>query len=232
MVMGRLITHVPGAVPLILWTVLLSMLVVPLGYMVRAPESGPTVKAAKVAVAIETRIASEGFDKQHRRVPFTVYILSEQFSWKLESTTDFESPENLVSPELRMAINKSRDVLCIGTASFEGAVRTEEARAAQRARILAQWIGGAILDSRKTRLFTVNAGQYQGPGDLLSTYQRRAIIIATSEHQDNVDLGDALRSGLEGKQKEYPIIASLLHHYSRSAALFLFAPVQRDALHR
>jgi hypothetical protein len=65
-------------------------------------------------------------------------------------------------------------------------------------------------------LFTLNAGQYVGPKELQSAYQRKAIIIATGQHDDDVDLREALTSGLMQKQLTFPFIYDLLHHYSRS----------------
>jgi hypothetical protein len=44
------------------------------------------------------------------------------------------------------------------------------------------------------------------------------VIIATGSHENDVDLGQALESGLRKKQQDYPLIYSLLHEYSRSGA--------------
>jgi len=147
---------------------------------------------------------------------FTVYILSAQLSWKLESVTSLEGDRPLLGPELREAINRARDVICVGTASSEGITQKEEDRAGVRARTLAQWVRGVIQDPGKTRLFAVTAGQYKGPRTQESAIQRKAIIIVAGPHSDGVDLREALNSGLEKKAAEDPTIYSLLHHYSQS----------------
>jgi len=166
-------------------------------------------------VQVETRIPAQGVDRQGRRLPFTVYVLSDQLSWKLESVTDLEGRQPLLNAELREAITRGQDVFCVGTASFEGNTLREEARAAERARTLARWVQAGI--EVHVRVFQVNAGQYKGPPEGMgSPNQRKAIIIVTQGHADDVVLGDALRSGLESRQREYPIVASLLHDYSRS----------------
>ena len=172
--------------------------------------------AAPPAVQIEARIRTEGLDKHNRALPFTVYVLSQDVSWKLKSTEDLEGEHPLLSPELVAAVNRAREVFCVGTASYEGAARTEEERAARRAGELARWIGAIVQDAQKTRLFAVNAGQYRGPAEAQSADQRRAIIIATQEHADGVDLGDALYAGLKSIQEGHPIVYGLLHHYSKS----------------
>lgn len=218
------IATIPASFPLIL-TILAALATFPLCYV-----AGPSgVPATPQAGQIETRIQAEGLDKHHRALPFTVYILSQTLSWKLESVTNLEGEHAFLNLELTAAINRARDVFCIGTASWEGATQMEEERAAQRARKLAQWIGSVIRDPKKTRLFSVNAGQYNGPQELHSAEQRKAIVITTEGHAEDVDMGDALNSGLQKKQQEYPFIYSLLHHYSKSSEWLglLNAPTRR-----
>ena len=202
---------VSGSVPLILVSIL-AVAVVPLLDL----HSKPVTRPAPPPVLIETRIEAEGFDKHHRRLPFTLYILSQQRSWKLNSISDLEDDQPLVNPEFEAAINRSKDVFCIGTASAEGLTETEEARAALRAETLAGWVGRVIREPRKTRLYRLNVGQYKGPKQLESTDQRKAIIVVTEPHEEDVDLRDALRSGLVKKQGDNAIVYSLLHYYSRS----------------
>jgi len=204
---------VPAAVPIILLGILL-LATVPLVYLLNVPKPQPRAEATRVE--IERTIQSEGFDKQGRRLPFTVYVLSAQRSWKLESASDLEDDRPLVSPELVAALHQARDVFCIGTASFEGRRNVEEARAALRAETLAGWLTGAMPQPHKIRVYRLNAGQYVGPQKLESTDQRKAIIIITQGHDEDVSLRDALKSGLSKKQRDNPIVYSLLHHYSRS----------------
>jgi hypothetical protein len=78
-------------------------------------------------------------------------------------------------------------------------------------------MGIAIGNSGRIRVYTLNAGQYKGPPDLSSASQRKAIILVTGPHDDNMDLGEGLNSGLD-RQQASPVIYRLLHHYSRSHA--------------
>jgi hypothetical protein len=206
------ISNIPGSVPWILFVILTSAICVPLVSL----SSSPVRRSLPPSEQVETRIHVDAHDRQHRHLPFTIYVLTEQFSWKLESAVDLQGGQTLLSAELIRAINRSRDVLCVGTASFEGATRTEETRAGQRARKIAEWVRAAILDQKGTHLVTLNVGQYVGPEKQESAHQRKAIIIATGQHDENADLSEALQSGLEQEQETSPVVYSLLHHYSRS----------------
>jgi hypothetical protein len=213
----RLMSGIPGSFAWILLTLLAVGVGLPLHYAsmsVPPVTKPPAVKPPPESV--ETRIPAEGLDSHQRSLPFTVYVLTEQLSWKLESATDLEDGQRLLSPELTVAINRARDVFCVGTASFEGVTRLEEARAGQRAAQLAQWVAPVIRDPVQTRLIELNAGQYRGPPELDSAHQRKAILIVTGPHDDAVNLSEGLISGLEKQQQAFPSVYSLLHHYSRS----------------
>lgn len=207
-----MMANIPGSVPWVLFVVLAPAVAVPLAYLSSSRAAEPVPPAPQV----ETRIDTQGYDKHQRALPFTIYVLTQEFSWRLESTADLEGGQTLVNAELAAAINRAQDVFCVGTASFEGVTQREEARAAQRAGTLAEWLRKVVRDPKHTHLFTLNAGQYAGPQDLQSTNQRKAIVITTGQHADNVDLSEALTSGLEQQQRTYPVVYSLLHHYSRS----------------
>ena len=217
-----LISGIPGSFPLILLAILLVAATLPLSH--RPPPPRAETAPPPFPAPVEARIQAEGYDRRHRSLPFTVYVLSQQLSWKLESVTGLEGDQPLLNPELAAAINRAQDVFCVGTASFEGGTSAEEARAAQRARSLAQWVRAVIREPDRIRVFSLNAGQYKGPPELQSTHQRKAILIVTAGHAQDVDLGDALASGLAKKQREYPILFSLLHHYSRSG-VWLRTPI-------
>jgi hypothetical protein len=209
---GRhLLSNIPASVACILFTLVAAALGVLYGDF-PAPKSPPS---AAPPAQVETHIATEGEDRNHRHLPFTVYVLAEQLSWKLESTNDLEGGSTLLSPALLVALNGAPEVFCVGTASFEGATPAEEARADQRANRLAQWVKAAV-DRAHTRIFTLNAGQYRGQEELESARQRKAVILITGPHDDEVDLGEALRSGLEQIRKTSPVVDNLLSHYSRS----------------
>ena len=215
----RPMSNIPGSFLWILLTVLAAAAVpfcnVSTTPVVETPPPPPPPPPN--VVTVETRIATEGHDSHQRSLPFTVYVLSQQLSWKLESATDLEAGQTLGSSELVEAINGAREVFCVGTASFEGAPPLEEARAAQRAATLARWVAPMIRDPSQTRIFALNAGQYRGPSELNSSYQRKAVIIVAGRHDEGVDLSEGLASGLKQQQREFPVVYSLLHHYSRSA---------------
>ncbi|HLK69038.1 MAG TPA: hypothetical protein VKU19_36650 [Bryobacteraceae bacterium] len=205
---------IPGAFSWIL-VLLLVMTLLP---FVRQPEPvrSPVVRPPAKVVTVEAQIQAVGADSQNRILPFTVYVLSQQLSWKLDSVTDLANGRTLMDADLAAAINRARDIFCVGTASSEGARRPEEARAAQRATQLAEWVGTVVQSRDRTRVFTLNAGQYRGPPELESVYQRKAILIVTSPHDEEVNLGEGLASGLERQQQEFPVVRNLIHDYSRS----------------
>jgi hypothetical protein len=209
-----LVTNIPGSFTWVLLFLfaMAGVVAVPAG---RPPVSAIS-KSSHLPASVETRITTEGFDSHHKLLPFTVYVLTEQLSWKLESADDLEGRQTILSPELILAVHAAREVFCVGTASSEGGTQTEERRADQRAAKLAHWVGGITGKAGHPRLFTLNAGQYKGPSELLSSYQRKAIILVTGPHEANVNLSEGLASGLERQQQTSPVIYGLLHHYSRS----------------
>jgi hypothetical protein len=207
-------SNIPASVACVLFTVVGVALAVLFG------DFAPRVSAPPAAVApppaqVETHIATEGQDSSGRSLPFTVYVLAAQLSWRLESTNELEGGQTLLDSALIAAINGAAEVFCVGTASNEGGARAEEARAGERAGRLAQWVGAAVANTH-TRVFTLNAGQYRGPAELASPQQRKAVILITGPHDAGVDLGEALRSGLERIRQTNPVVNGLLSDYSRS----------------
>jgi hypothetical protein len=207
-----LMSGIPGAVPWILLVMILAVVIVPFTSL-PAPH---VVKTSPLPVTVEARIATQGRDSHQRILPFTIYVLTQQLSWTLESTEQLEGGQTLFSPELMAAVNRAPEVFCVGTASNEGVIQVEESRAAERARRLADWVGAVVGNTGRTRVFGLNAGQYKGPEELESACQRRAIIMVTGPHDGDVDLRESLTSGLEQTERSSAVVYSLLHHYSRS----------------
>ena len=210
-----MVSGIPASVPWILAALLAVASIVLSGYS-SAPPAVVEAAPAPAAAQVETRIVASGYDHNHRSLPFTVYVLSQGLSWKLESATDLEGGQVLLNPELIAAIRRAPDVFCVGTASSEGVTRAEEARAAQRAGTLAEWVAAVVADPNRTRIYELNAGQYKGTAEPDSGRQRKAIIIATGPHDAGVNLTEGLTSGLERQQAAFPLVYSLLHDYSRS----------------
>jgi len=198
-----------------------ALATVPLSFRPAKPATAtspakPSRSADPALPPVDARIPAEGYDANHRRLPFTIYVLSQQLSWKLASSTALEQDGTLVDSELEAGIQRARYVFCIGTASREGGTGREEMRAARRAECLAGWVRSVIRGPRAARLILLNAGQYQGRNTTASAGQRKAILITAEGSDEGVNLGQALASGLEKKQEEYPVVRSLLHDYSRS----------------
>lgn len=205
------ISKIPGSFTWILFTLFAVVAAIP-----RNPTPAKAVpESPPLPAQVEARIPTVGYDRNQRRLPFTVYVLTEQLSWKLRSSDDLQGTQPLLSPELIHAINEARDIFCVGAASFEGGRRAEEARAAHRAGRLREWVARVVANPGHPTVFALNAGQYEGPKDLVSSNQRKAIILITGPHDDQVDLSEGLQSGLE-QQQASPVIYGLLHHYSRS----------------
>ena len=167
-----LFNRIPAAFPLLLLAVVAPPLIL---LPSRTPQASPPPHPKPAPrPQIERRIQAEGVDRHQHSAKFTIYVLSADLSWKLESVTDLEGNRPLLNPELHQAINRAQEVFCVGTASFEGATDSEERRAVRRAQTLAEWAGSAIEDRRKTHLYPVSAGQYRGPDSLTSSLQRKA----------------------------------------------------------
>ena len=226
-----LMSNIPARFTWIFLAVMAASLAVFINPPVKRPVDIPQPKPAPPP-QIEARIQTEGLDANQRPLPFTIYILSQELSWKLESVSDLDGSRPLLNPELSAAVNRARDVFCVGTASFEGVTRREEERAGERAATLARWVGSAVRDPRSTRVFSLNAGQYKGPPELESANQRKAIVLVADGHADDVDLGQALQSGLRKQQQEYPIVYSLLHQYSRSGRWLKEAVMDQSEISR
>jgi len=208
-----LVSNIPASVACILFTLVGVALAVLFGNFPVKEVHPPAAPPAPAQV--EARIETVGQDARHRSLPFTVYVLAEQLSWRLESADELEGGRTLLSPSLVAAINAAPEVICVGTASLEGGSRAEEARAGERAGKLAKWVQTAVTNPH-TRVLAVNAGQYKGAGELASSQQRKAIILITGPHDAGVDIREALRSGLERLRPTSPVVASLLSGYSRS----------------
>jgi hypothetical protein len=210
-----LMSNIPASVACVLFTVVGVSLAVLYGNFAPKVAPQPVPPPPPAPAQVETVVPTQGQDSRGRSLPFTVYVLAAQLSWRLESTNELEGGQTLLSPVLVAAINGAAEVFCVGTASFEGGARAEEARAGERAGRLAQWVGTAVANTT-TRVFTLNAGQYRGPKELASTEQRKAVILITGPHDAAVDLGEALGSGLQRIRQTNPVVNSLLSDYSRS----------------
>lgn len=212
-----LMSNIPASVACILFTLVGAAMAVLFADIPAQERHPPVAPPAPARAQVETRIETVGQDAKHRSLPFTVYVLAEQLSWRLESTRDLEGGQTLLSSPLVAAINAAPEVICVGTASLEGGTHAEEARAGERAGKLAEWVKAAVTNPH-TRVFAANAGQYKGAEELASSQQRKAIILITGPHDEGVDLREALRSGLERIRQTSPVVTSLLSGYSRSHA--------------
>ncbi len=159
-----------------------------------------------------------GTDSAGRAAQFRLYVLHQRFNWLIGSSTGLQDngqPASFApirnSPEFRQRFCSAKAAFSVGTASFEGP--TEPNRRLARSR--GARVGGALADLRNACpdgpipiLFAINLGENQNdldctgePGCLQrSANQRRLIIVAATDLAIDVDLEQALRSGLSGQQ--------------------------------
>lgn len=156
-----------------------------------------------------------GSDAEGRSAEFRLYVLSDQYAWKLGSSTeilDNGAPADLsavlATPQFQAKFCSANAAFSVGAASHEGP--TEPNRRLARAR------GASIITRLKTNraacppgqipiLFAINLGEHQNTSGCTtegtcsddSAPQRRVITIAAEDITLGVDLEEALRTGIE-----------------------------------
>jgi hypothetical protein len=136
-------------------------------------------------------------------VIFDVMVITDEYSWDCASESALTSREDGKSVIERFAdqgmLAGYQDVLALGTASHEGDLAHEDARADRRADKLGEWIAASAKDSAYVRLgvYSVNLGQIRGAGDPSThcsdkTASERPLVIIGVIRRDagtNIELG-------------------------------------------
>ncbi|MEO0818127.1 MAG: hypothetical protein AAFX86_12595 [Pseudomonadota bacterium] len=156
-----------------------------------------------------------GADAQGRSAEFRLYVLSDQYAWKLGSSS--EILDNGVPAELSVVLGtpQFQDRFCNANAAFSVGAASHEGPTGPNRRLAAAR-GETIINQLKANrtacppgqipiLFAINLGEHQNrtgcttaggcSGD--SAPQRRVVTVAAEDITLGVDLEEALRAGIE-----------------------------------
>jgi hypothetical protein len=180
------------------------------------------VPPAPQEVAHDVVVRNAG-DEKGRRASFRIMLLTDDFRWRLSSTSALERATGGIdfSPEMKVALHDAKEIICVGASSEElpAGVRgeqgraAEERRAAERANQIAKWVKDAI--GRDIPVRKLNVGYHAPTGELGDTSdQRRVVIILVLEREQNANIDQALRTAMLAEAKKSPIFDTLLTRYS------------------
>ena len=158
-----------------------------------------------------------------RRTSFRILLFSDEFRWRLNSSSVLESglSQPVFTDEMKAVLNDTQEIICVGASSeelppsvtLEQGGAAEERRAARRAEQIAIWMREAV--SRPIPIRKLNIGHHAPtgqPGD--TSDQRRVIIILVLDSDDNIHIDEALRTAMVRESARAPIFDTLLTQYS------------------
>lgn len=162
-------------------------------------------------------------DGSGRRASFRVLLFSDEFRWRLNSSTVLESglTEPIFTDEMKAVLDDAQEIICVGASSEEippglsreQGRRLEEERAARRAERIATWIRRAV--SRPIPIRKLNIGHHDATGEPGDTSdQRRVVIILVLDSDDGIVVDEALKAAMEDESQRAPIFETLLTEYS------------------
>jgi eukaryotic-like serine/threonine-protein kinase len=156
----------------------------------------------------------EGKDSQGRVAEFNVAVLSVEYKWLLGSSFQIKHnnqvigldtlKSNLQEEGIQRIMENPSEVISVGTASCEGDVAKEEARALERSKQIQLLTKKLFSNSSNLSGYRLlNLGQFnrsdcQSNQDA-TAYQRSIIIIGVKKKSDGVVLDEALRDRLVKK---------------------------------
>ena len=156
----------------------------------------------------------EGKDSQGRVAEFNVAVLSVEYKWLLGSSFQIKHNDQVISLDtlksnlqqegIQRIMENPSEVISVGTASCEGDVAKEEARALERSKqiqLLTKKLfsnSGSLSGYRLLNLGQFNRSDCQSNQDA-TAYQRSIIIIGVKKKSDGVVLDEALRDRLVKK---------------------------------
>jgi hypothetical protein len=171
-------------------------------------------------------IARDVEDSHGKHASFRILLFSDEFRWRMSSHIELESKgaEPDFTEGMKAVLDNAQEIICVGESSEEGpngvpatvARLEEERRAARRADQISLWIRRAM--SRPVPIRKLNIGQHIATGQKRDTSdQRRMVIILVLDHDDAVDLDQALRNAMARESSKAPIFDTMLKDYSRSS---------------
>lgn len=154
-----------------------------------------------------TATSVSGVDKTGKTATYRIVLLSAEYFWKYGSTAAVVNSEGMEVPlEQKLIgngvanlVNRSSDLIAVGTASCVGGTDEEEYRAFDRARNLAAWLRQVPLSDGVERIYQLNLGQYNEPCGYgpREREQRMVLVIGVTEKQQGVDVRESFRDALE-----------------------------------
>jgi eukaryotic-like serine/threonine-protein kinase len=146
-------------------------------------------------------------DSQGKSAEINMAILSDSYEWKLASNDRVRlkgKTESIPISELTTAMQKNQDIfkvmnnpnriIALGTASCEGTLSTEEARAMNRATTIQAEIVQKLFEVKEYRV--LNLGQFKSDKCKLNatgtSFQRSLVIIGMRNESDGLEVKTAL----------------------------------------
>jgi hypothetical protein len=200
-----------------------------LGYLVRVQLPTPPEVTGDVLV-------SRAEDAKGRRASFRILLFTDEFRWRLSSAEalDARPPRPTFTPEMKKVLNAAEEIIVVGTSSEEMPSRMstararalEERRAGRRAERIALWVREVLSQPIPVR--KLNVGHHASTAAVTSerslrarravardtSDQRRLVIILVLEHEEGVDIDQALRAAMAEESVRAPIFETLLTRYS------------------
>ena len=162
-------------------------------------------------------------DREGKRASFRILLFTDEFRWRLSSFDALETQpaRPVFTDEMKNVLNQAQEIICIGASSEELPARlsaqagrqAEEWRAARRAEQIATWVRQAV--SKPVPIRKLNVGHHAStkrPGDTAD--QRRVVIILVLDHDEGVNIDQALRAAMASESLRAPIFETLLTRYS------------------
>jgi hypothetical protein len=182
-------------------------------------------------------VVSKVTDAVGRKASFRILLFTDEFRWRLSSFDSLDATPDrpmftedmknvLASAEEIIAVGASSEELPAGMSLAEGRVM-EERRAGRRAEQIAMWIREALSKPVSVRKLNVGYHAPTRPSGQATprrsrsiedtSDQRRVVIILVLEHEQGVNMDQALRAAMATESVRAPIFEALLTRYSLSA---------------
>jgi hypothetical protein len=180
-------------------------------------------------------VVSKVTDAVGRKASFRILLFTDEFRWRLSSFDSLDATPDrpMFTGEMKAVLDSAEEIIAVGASSEELPAGTslaegrvmEERRAGRRADQIAMWIREAV--SRPVPVRKLNVG-YHAPTRLVTpgrrpraiedtSDQRRVVIILVLEHEQGVNMDQALRAAMAAESVRAPIFEALLTRYSLSA---------------
>lgn len=211
-----------------LWRASLVVVLLSGGALVVASVGEVRYVLPKPPEVVQDVVARNVEDAQGKRASFRILLFSDEFRWRMSSHSVLENRDTApeFTAEMKAVLENAEEIICVGESSEEVSMGVpptrarveEERRAGRRADQIALWIREAI--SKPVPIRKLNIGQHRPTPQAQkhdTSDQRRMVIVLVLDHDDSVNLDQALRSAMAQESSRAPVFDALLRDYSRSA---------------